>query len=202
MAISIRTNAVVTITWTNQETGQAINLALVDVARVSVIDIDSETFLRQSENYLNSPLMTRPTNGKMKLYLEPHDTDAVGEYEFGDSQARSAYVRIAWGAESSDDISNPFSTNNSSRTVSVHHPSHGLSVNDTVFFETDTDVAGLDLADLWVVSAVTDSDHYEVTHRAAAMATVSNAGGTVTVWRKAKSQSATARFTVVCDDPT
>jgi len=203
MAIGTRTNAVVPIAWKDGEHNRAINLAQIEACRVTLFDVGSETTIRRSENYLDaahSELITLPTDGKMKLYLTPLDTDMVGDYEVGDAQPRTLYVRLGWGSESFEELTDPFTTTDASRDVLVTQTAHGLAVGDNVFFETDQDVGGLDLADMWVVSEVVDADSYKFKHREAALA-VATGGGNVTAWINGRSASATAKFVVVADDP-
>mgnify|MGYP003340582128 FL=1 len=144
-AINCETDAKLVFSNWRDENGALINLTLIDALRVSVFDVESATFIRKSENFLESPDVELGTTGKLTLYLRPFDTRMIGDTEPGDSQSCNAYVRIAWDAERSDDITNPFSTTSASRTIAVHHASHGLAVGDSVFFETDTNVGGLDL---------------------------------------------------------
>lgn len=203
MAVSVRTNWVVEITWRDEEAKTPIDLTRIEACRVSIFDVDSETHVRRSENYLDdehADLITFPANGKMKVYLDIHDTDMVGDYEVGDSQARSLYVRIGWGSNSSTELTNPFETTNNSSEVVVNHTAHGLAVKDPVFFETDTNVGGLDLADMWKVAEVLDADSYKIVHRAKASSTATG-GGTVTAWLKGKSASKKVSYSVVADDP-
>ena len=200
-AINCETDAKLVFSNWRDENGALINLTLIDALRVSVFDVESATFIRKSENFLESPDVELGTTGKLTLYLRPFDTRMIGDTEPGDSQSRNAYVRIAWDAERSDDITNPFSTTSASRTIAVHHASHGLAVGDSVFFETDTNVGGLDLGTQFAVISVVDSDHYTVEAHEPATSTVSASGGSVKAWIKGRAASANKTFAVFRNEP-
>lgn len=188
------------IGW-KDENNAVINLTLLDSLRVSILDLDSGSFVRRSQNYLQSDEMVLTAAGRMTWFLTPHDTRIVGDTEPGDSQSRRAYVRIAWGSEREDDLLNPFTTVSGSRRVVVNHPSHGLSVTERVFFDADTDVGGLDLGTQFVVEEVLSSNSYAVLANEPATANASNAGGAVVAWIRNRAASADKVFSVVRNDP-
>lgn len=183
------------------ENGATINLTLLDALRVTVFDSDSQTFLRKSENVLASPDIIRTSTGRLTWYLRPYDTQMIGDTEPGDSQSRQAYVRLAAGSERADDLTDPFTTIADSRRIVVAHPAHGLAVTESVFFETDTDVGGLDLGTQFAVDEVLDADHYAVLAHDTALTSATNQGGAVRVWVKGHAAAAHTTFAVVRNEP-
>jgi hypothetical protein len=75
-------------------------------------------------------------------------------------------------------LTNPFTTTNASKDVSVADTAHGLVVDDVVFFEGAVAVGGIPAADLntrHVVKSVTDANNYVI--EVATPATSSTTGG-------------------------
>lgn len=199
-AISSKTDARLQITFKDQD-GAFVDLTQLDCCRGSVINLDDGFFLRKSENLLISPDLVLNANGLLTWYLTPWDTQLVGDTDVGDTQTRSAYVRLAWGATLSVGLSNPFTTLADERRVVITHPAHGLIVTDTVFFETDVDVGGLDLGSQFVVNEVIDGNHYAILTDDPATSDATNAGGPVIAWLHGRAASASKIFAVKRDDP-
>ncbi len=181
------------------ETGAAVNLGALDVCRGSVHNENNEV-IRSSDSLIGNPDVSLPSNGKFLWYLTPYDTEMPPASEFGSSEGRTAYVRLAWASESNELLTGPMATTNNSREVVITHPSHGLSVRDAVFLEAASDVGGLDFDSCWVVSEVINANSYKIQHHRLATSTASG-GGSVRVWKKCRSAVAKIPFQVLRDDP-
>lgn len=76
-------------------------------------------------------------------------------------------------------LTNPVSTTNASKTVTVAHTAHGLSTNDVVVLTAASAVGGITLAGNYLITVV-DANTYTVPSAVAANATAGPGGGTVT----------------------
>ncbi len=75
-------------------------------------------------------------------------------------------------------LTNPFTTVNTSQTVTVAHTAHGLRVGDSVEFTAEgTTVGGLNMVGMWAVLTVPTANSYTFTHSSAATSTVAVAAG-------------------------
>ena len=79
--------------------------------------------------------------------------------------------------------SNPFTTANESKTVTVVDSSHGLTVGSFITFADASTVGGLSMNGVeFTVSEVTDANTYKFVHTSAASSTVSGGGGGATTF--------------------
>ena len=76
-------------------------------------------------------------------------------------------------------LTDPFTTTSGSPNVSVAAAGHGLDVGATVVFTGASDVGGITLNGVYVVTATPSSSVFEVTHTSAASSTVAGGGGSV-----------------------
>lgn len=76
-------------------------------------------------------------------------------------------------------LTNPFSTTSGSPLVTVADTAHATSVGDYVRFENASAVGGITVDGEYVVTSVTDSDNYVVTHTSNATSTAGPGGGSV-----------------------
>ena len=79
--------------------------------------------------------------------------------------------------------SNPFTTADESKTVTVVDSSHGLTVGSFITFADASTVGGLNMNGVeFTVSEVTDANTYKFVHTSAATSTVSGGGGSSTTF--------------------
>jgi hypothetical protein len=79
-----------------------------------------------------------------------------------------------------DTLTNPFSTQNLSKTVIVTDGSYNPTAGDTVIFSGGSAVGGLTISGSYVVTSILSSSTYTITAASAATSTVASGGGTVT----------------------
>lgn len=78
-------------------------------------------------------------------------------------------------------LTDPFSTVNTTPTVTVAHIAHGLRVGDRVLFLTSAAVGGLTMNNVnWTVASVPGANSYTFTHTSNATSTAGPAGGATT----------------------
>lgn len=195
---SEKTTVRITTTFIDEDS-EPVDLGALDVCRGSIHNQDNQV-QRSSDTLIGNPDVELPDDGKFVWYLTPFDTELPAATEFGGNETRTAYIRIAWGSDSSDVLTGPLATTNNSREVVITHPSHGLAVRDAVFLEAASDVGGLDFDSCWIVSEVVNANSYKIQHHRLATSTASG-GGSVRVWKKCKSAVAKIPFQVLRDDP-
>lgn len=78
------------------------------------------------------------------------------------------------------ELTDPFTTTDGSPVVNVEHTAHGRGPGDTVYFDDASAVGGITIDGEYAITAVIDSDNYEITHSAAATSDAGPGGGTVT----------------------
>lgn len=97
--------------------------------------------------------------------------------------------------ESTQNLTNPFSTTISTTTVNVNDTAHGLSVGDWIYCVMPIAIGGIVLFGYYQVVTVVDADNYRITSASAATSTVSG-GGTPPVFNTTNG-SATVTVTLV-----
>lgn len=77
-----------------------------------------------------------------------------------------------------NDITNAFSTTSGSRTVNVEDAGNNADVGDWINITTQVSIGGILLFGYYIITAVVDSDNYEIEASTVATATVSSGGAT------------------------
>lgn len=81
--------------------------------------------------------------------------------------------------QGSGTLTDPFSTTDTLATVDVDDASHGLLAGDYIHFENATAVGGITIDGTYIVTSVTNSNKYVITHTAVATSTAGPGGGSV-----------------------
>lgn len=81
--------------------------------------------------------------------------------------------------DASGNLTDPFSTTNTSAVVNVADVAHARGEGDTVIFSGASAVGGITVDGTYTVTSVVDSDNYTITHGSAATSTAGPGGGTV-----------------------
>ena len=79
-----------------------------------------------------------------------------------------------------DTLTNPFATQNLSKTVTVTDATYSPSAGDTVIFSGASAVGGLTISGSYVITSILSTSTYTITAASAATSTVASGGGTVT----------------------
>lgn len=184
------------------EAGAGIPRADLDLVLLWIyLKGDDTQRLRSSDNILLDAAFTIDEQGNLEWSLTPYETSILKEpVALGKDEKHTLVLRWVWESERVVALVNPFETTAASNIVTIHHAAHAMQVNDSVVFETQSDVGGLDMAIVATVVAVTGPDSYTIKHRKNAISAATG-GGNVTAYINGKTEVMKDEMTITRLDP-
>ena len=187
------------------EDGTGIAGRLLESATVTIYKQgDTTQRIRSTDDLLTDSRFTIASDGNFTWTIRPNDTQILdSELPIGQTETHVAYFEFTWASPQTGTLTDPFSTTSGSKTVTVSHTSHGLTVGDHVTYnQTDDRSGGIDLDGIYLVKTTPDADSYTIEHKTAATATDAAAGGSTSYYYNGTAASAEILMVSRHTDPT
>lgn len=194
---------------TDQDGNQML-LASLDALLLTVYNDEDSSLIRPTQPVLNANgvtvVETTDANGnnvtRVTWTIKPFESKIQNTTaEPGERESHPAYFELIWNSTASPTLSNPFTTTASSKEVIVNRTGHGLSVDEHVAFSGATDVGGVDMDGVYVITEVVDSDNFKVLAKVAATSGASG-GGSPTMYVNPRTNKITVAMSVTKVDIT
>ena len=167
------------------QTGAQMMLADLDALILTVYNDDDQALIRPSQPVLNANgvavVETTDANGaavtRVTWTIKPFESKVQdGTLNPGERETHTAYFELIWNPTATIALTNPFQTTAASQDVIVNKTAHGLAVDEHVAFSGGTNVGGVDMDGVYVITEVVDSDSFKVLAKVAATSGASGGG--------------------------
>lgn len=175
-------------------------LSATEAILLTVYDANSKTVLRDTEDVRNVNQVAIDASGAITLQVRPFETRFVNtDAGSGDGEDHNLLFRFVWNSATTSSLTNAYATTSGSKTVTVTHVAHGLSVDDHVVIVGGDEVGGLNMQGVQLVTSVVDANTYTITHCCAATSTATG-GGSATSYDLPETSTHSYKFRVVRRD--